>query len=165
MQCGCILAFQSERNLLIKSNLICNLQKGPEKHQEVYIQYMFSLQSVCRYYSATILQMSGVRDDKLAIWLVTVTAFTNFLFTLLGVWLVERVGRRRLALGSIFGKILTYLKKQNIFQHIQNLFWVTFGCLFNSLVRTQKLVRQLQSLLQLPCMTFCPSFHYFFVLL
>ncbi len=78
--------------------------------------------------------MSGVRDDKLAIWLVTVTAFTNFLFTLLGVWLVERVGRRRLALGSIFGKILTYLK-QNIFQHIQRLFWVTFGCFYNSLVR------------------------------
>ncbi len=78
--------------------------------------------------------MSGVRDDKLAIWLVTVTAFTNFLFTLLGVWLVERVGRRRLALGSIFGKILTYLK-QNIFQHIQRLFWVTFGCFCNSLIR------------------------------
>lgn len=69
---------------------------------------MFPLHSVYRYYSATILQMSGVRDDKLAIWLVTVTAFTNFLFTLLGVWLVERVGRRRLTLGSIFGKILTY---------------------------------------------------------
>ncbi|KAK7130269.1 hypothetical protein R3I93_019793 [Phoxinus phoxinus] len=59
------------------------------------------------YYSATILQMSGVRDDKLAIWLVTVTAFTNFLFTLLGVWLVERVGRRRLTLGSIFGTVLS----------------------------------------------------------
>ncbi|XP_051544746.1 proton myo-inositol cotransporter-like [Myxocyprinus asiaticus] len=59
------------------------------------------------YYSATILQMSGVRDDKLAIWLVTVTAFTNFLFTLLGVWLVERVGRRRLILGSIFGTVLS----------------------------------------------------------
>nr|XP_005173513.2 proton myo-inositol cotransporter-like [Danio rerio] len=59
------------------------------------------------YYSATILQMSGVRDDKLAIWLVTVTAFTNFLFTLLGVWLVERVGRRKLTLGSIFGTVLS----------------------------------------------------------
>uniref|UniRef100_A0AAR2LFT8 Major facilitator superfamily (MFS) profile domain-containing protein n=1 Tax=Pygocentrus nattereri TaxID=42514 RepID=A0AAR2LFT8_PYGNA len=55
------------------------------------------------YYSATILQMSGVRDDKLAIWLSSLTALTNFLFTLLGVWLVERVGRRRLALGSIIG--------------------------------------------------------------
>ncbi|KAL1276062.1 hypothetical protein QQF64_035685, partial [Cirrhinus molitorella] len=59
------------------------------------------------YYSATILQMSGVRDDRLAIWLVTVTAFTNFLFTLLGVWLVERVGRRKLTLGSIFGTVLS----------------------------------------------------------
>ncbi len=141
MRCGCILAFRSERNLSIKSNLTCNLEKGLEKHQEMYI-YIYIYMCVCvsfalcRYYSATILQMSGVRDDKLAIWLVTVTAFTNFLFTLLGVWLVERVGRRRLALGSIFGKILTYLK-QNIFQHIQRLFWVTFGCFYNSLVRVE----------------------------
>ena len=56
-----------------------------------------------RYYSATILQMSGVRDVKQAIWLASATAATNFLFTLMGVWLVERVGRRRLTLGSIFG--------------------------------------------------------------
>ncbi|XP_030640918.1 proton myo-inositol cotransporter [Chanos chanos] len=61
------------------------------------------------YYSATILQMSGVRDDKIAIWLAAVTAFTNFLFTLLGVWLVERVGRRRLTLGSIIGTSLSLL--------------------------------------------------------
>ncbi|KAJ8372598.1 hypothetical protein AAFF_G00281050 [Aldrovandia affinis] len=60
------------------------------------------------YYSATILQMSGVRDDKLAIWLAAVTAFTNFLFTLVGVWLVERVGRRRLTMGSIIGTSLRY---------------------------------------------------------
>ncbi|KAK3517527.1 hypothetical protein QTP70_012602 [Hemibagrus guttatus] len=53
-----------------------------------------------RYYSATILQMSGVQDDKLAIWLSSLTAFTNFLFTLLGVWMVEKVGRRKLTLGS-----------------------------------------------------------------
>ncbi|XP_035281067.1 proton myo-inositol cotransporter-like isoform X2 [Anguilla anguilla] len=59
------------------------------------------------YYSATILQMSGVRDDKLAIWLAAATAFTNFLFTLLGVWLVDRVGRRKLTLGSIIGTALS----------------------------------------------------------
>lgn len=57
-----------------------------------------------RYYSATILQMAGVRDDKIAIWLAAATAFTNFLFTLVGVWLVERVGRRKLTLGSIVGE-------------------------------------------------------------
>ncbi|KAE8616176.1 hypothetical protein XENTR_v10008737 [Xenopus tropicalis] len=55
------------------------------------------------YYSATILQMSGVDDDRLAIWLAAVTAFTNFSFTLLGVWLVEKLGRRKLTLGSLTG--------------------------------------------------------------
>uniref|UniRef100_A0A3Q3W8G9 Proton myo-inositol cotransporter n=1 Tax=Mola mola TaxID=94237 RepID=A0A3Q3W8G9_MOLML len=60
-----------------------------------------------RYYSATILQMSGVRDDRLAIWLAGLTTLTNFLFTLLGVWLVERVGRRKLTLGSIMGTCLS----------------------------------------------------------
>ncbi|KAF7484825.1 Hypothetical predicted protein [Marmota monax] len=55
------------------------------------------------YYSATILQMSGVEDDRLAIWLASVTAFTNFIFTLIGVWLVEKVGRRKLTFGSLAG--------------------------------------------------------------
>ncbi|KAF7246709.1 Proton myo-inositol cotransporter [Varanus komodoensis] len=59
-----------------------------------------------RYYSATILQMSGVQDDRLAIWLAAVTAFTNFIFTLIGVWLVEKVGRRKLTLGSLAGTMV-----------------------------------------------------------
>ncbi|XP_053318717.1 proton myo-inositol cotransporter isoform X2 [Spea bombifrons] len=58
------------------------------------------------YYSATIFQMSGVTDDSLAIWLAAVTAFTNFSFTLLGVWLVEKLGRRKLTLGSLTGTVL-----------------------------------------------------------
>ncbi|KAM4573972.1 proton myo-inositol cotransporter-like isoform 2-T2 [Odontesthes bonariensis] len=59
------------------------------------------------YYSATILQMAGVRDDKQAIWLAAATSATNFVFTLVGVWLVERVGRRKLTLGSLFGTALS----------------------------------------------------------
>lgn len=47
--------------------------------------------------------MAGVRDDKLAIWLAAATSATNFIFTLVGVWLVERVGRRKLTLGSLIG--------------------------------------------------------------
>lgn len=62
--------------------------------------------SLCRYYSATILQMSGVEDDRLAIWLAALTAFINFIFTLVGVWLVERMGRRKLTLGSLAGECL-----------------------------------------------------------
>ncbi|KAG8510365.1 Proton myo-inositol cotransporter, partial [Galemys pyrenaicus] len=55
------------------------------------------------YYSATILQMAGVADDRLAIWLASLTAFTNFIFTLVGVWLVEKAGRRKLTLASLAG--------------------------------------------------------------
>lgn len=47
--------------------------------------------------------MSGVANDRLAIWLASITAFTNFSFTLVGVWLVEKVGRRKLTLGSLTG--------------------------------------------------------------
>ncbi|XP_006002049.1 proton myo-inositol cotransporter isoform X2 [Latimeria chalumnae] len=61
------------------------------------------------YYSATILQMSGVQNDRLAIWLSAVTAFTNFIFTIVGVWLVEKAGRRKLTLYSLAGTILSLL--------------------------------------------------------
>ncbi|XP_029952171.1 proton myo-inositol cotransporter-like [Salarias fasciatus] len=55
------------------------------------------------YYSATILQMAGVRSDRQAIWLSALTSASNFMFTLVGVWLVERVGRRKLTLASLTG--------------------------------------------------------------
>lgn len=59
--------------------------------------------SLLRYYSATILQMAGIRDDKQAIWLTAATSGSNFVFTLLGVWLVDRLGRRKLTLASLLG--------------------------------------------------------------
>ncbi|XP_026095303.1 proton myo-inositol cotransporter-like [Carassius auratus] len=85
-----ILTFAPARRALIVG---CGLQM---------FQQLSGINTVM-YYSATILQMSGVQDDQMAIWLASATAFTNFLFTLLGVWLVDRVGRRKLTLGSILG--------------------------------------------------------------
>lgn len=92
------------------------------KHcSKVFVLCYFELST--RYYSATILQMSGVRNDRLAIWLAGLTTLTNFLFTLLGVWLVERVGRRKLTLGSIIGKskakmwLHTWEKKTKPWRH------------------------------------------------
>ncbi|XP_078594821.1 proton myo-inositol cotransporter-like [Branchiostoma floridae x Branchiostoma japonicum] len=61
------------------------------------------------YYSASIIKMAGVQDDSMAIWLAAVTAFVNFLFTAVGVYLVEKVGRRVLALGSMAGVFLSLL--------------------------------------------------------
>ncbi|XP_077868444.1 proton myo-inositol cotransporter-like [Saccoglossus kowalevskii] len=61
------------------------------------------------YYSATIIKMSGVKDDNFAIWLAAVVGFTNFLFTGVGLYLVEKIGRRKLSLGSMMGVIFSLL--------------------------------------------------------
>ena len=47
--------------------------------------------------------MSGVRNTTVAIWLAAALAFVNFAFTFVGVWLVEKMGRRLLSLLSIAG--------------------------------------------------------------
>lgn len=65
--------------------------------------------------------MSGIQGDQLAIWLAAVVAFGNFAFTIVGVCLVERMGRRKLLLGSLAGVTFSlfllggafYMAKQN----------------------------------------------------
>ena len=48
------------------------------------------------YYSATIIYMSGlVTDPGAAVWFAALTASTNFIFTLVGLWSIERFGRRK----------------------------------------------------------------------
>ena len=69
------------------------------------------MNAICRYYSATIIRMAGVEDASTAIWLAAVTAFVNFLFTFVGLFLVDRIGRRPLTLGSLTGKLHLSLHK------------------------------------------------------
>ncbi|XP_037079946.1 proton myo-inositol cotransporter-like [Pollicipes pollicipes] len=61
------------------------------------------------YYSASIIQLAGVRDVSLAIWLAAITAAVNFVGTLVGLVLVERLGRRPLTLASLLGAALSLL--------------------------------------------------------
>ncbi|XP_055883385.1 proton myo-inositol cotransporter-like isoform X2 [Biomphalaria glabrata] len=56
------------------------------------------------YYSATILRMAGFPAD-VAIWLVLVPNGINFLATIAGVALVERLGRKKLLIGSFAGVV------------------------------------------------------------
>ena len=69
----------------------------------------------CRYYSATIIKMSGVENTSTAIWLASVTAFVNFAFTFIGLFLVDRVGRRPLTLGSLSGEQHSSLRKYCVY--------------------------------------------------
>ena len=70
------------------------------------IDYFFH---VYRYYTATIIKMAGVQDDQKAIWLAAAVAFANFLFTFLGFFFVEKIGRRKLVLASMAGVCFSLL--------------------------------------------------------
>ncbi|OQS05802.1 proton myo-inositol cotransporter [Thraustotheca clavata] len=70
------------------------------------------LQQLCgintvMYYGATIIQMAGFTDPSTAIWLAAIVAFSNFAFTFVGIFLVDRAGRRTTTLWSLAGVVLT----------------------------------------------------------
>lgn len=55
------------------------------------------------YYSPTIVQMAGFQSNQLALLLSLVVAFMNALGTVLGIYLIDHFGRKKLALSSLFG--------------------------------------------------------------
>ncbi|CAI5785247.1 proton myo-inositol cotransporter [Podarcis lilfordi] len=106
---------EEEKEVGAAGPVICRMLTYPPTRKELIVgcglqmfQQLAGINTVM-YYSATIMQMSGVQDDRIAIWLAAVTAFTNFIFTLVGVWLVEKVGRRKLTLGSLAGTTVALL--------------------------------------------------------
>ena len=56
------------------------------------------------YYSATIMKQAGF-DSRSAIWLSTGISLCNFIGSLVGMNLVDRLGRRSLTLTSLLGVI------------------------------------------------------------
>ena len=48
-------------------------------------------------------------SDRDAIWLATVPGGANFIFTIVGLFLVDRIGRRKLLIGSICGVIFAII--------------------------------------------------------
>ena len=64
-----------------------------------------------RYYGATIIQMSGIENPESAIWLAVVVAIVNFLATFVGMYVIDRCGRRLLTLVSLFGEFFLGLSQ------------------------------------------------------
>ncbi|CAM8979445.1 unnamed protein product [Rhodiola kirilowii] len=59
------------------------------------------------YYSPTIVQMAGFHSNQLALLLSLILAGMNAVGTILGIYLIDHVGRRTLALTSLFGVIIS----------------------------------------------------------
>merc|ERR1719341_1682341 len=62
------------------------------------------------YYSARILMMSGIsKDMTMILWLSALVSAINFFASFLGMALIDRLGRRILALGSYMGILLSLI--------------------------------------------------------
>ena len=93
------------------SEFLLNLKKMPVQALLVgcmlqVFQQLSGINTVM-YYSATIMKMAGVTDSRTAIWQAAQVAFANFLFGLISIVLVDRLGRRKLAIGSMIGIVIS----------------------------------------------------------
>ncbi|KQJ83340.1 inositol transporter 1 isoform X2 [Brachypodium distachyon] len=59
------------------------------------------------YYSPTIVQMAGFTSNRLALLLSLIIAAMNASGTIVGIYLIDRCGRRRLALTSLAGVVIS----------------------------------------------------------
>ncbi|KAG7018441.1 Inositol transporter 1 [Cucurbita argyrosperma subsp. argyrosperma] len=59
------------------------------------------------YYSPTIVQMAGFRSNELALLLSLIIAAMNAAGTVLGIYLIDHVGRKKLAISSLSGVIVS----------------------------------------------------------
>ena len=72
-----------------------------------FINQMTGINTIM-YYTSTILKLAGVSEDRKAMWMSAAVISVFVVFTVIGLLLIERVGRRALMLGSLVG-ILTGL--------------------------------------------------------
>ncbi|CAI9722228.1 proton myo-inositol cotransporter-like [Octopus vulgaris] len=110
---SCHEAELQEKTIAGKNPIILQMIQTPSVRRALIvgcslqlIQQVAGINTVM-YYSATIIRMSGVKSDEAAIWLSAVTAAVNFCFTLVGLYLVEKIGRRALTLGSLLGAVIS----------------------------------------------------------
>ncbi|KAL1827057.1 hypothetical protein DCAR_0206204 [Daucus carota subsp. sativus] len=61
------------------------------------------------YYSPTIVQMAGFSSNRLALLLSLIVALMNAIGTVLGIYLIDNYGRRKLALSSLSGVIVSLI--------------------------------------------------------
>eukprot|EP00250_Pteridium_aquilinum_P016762 c23282_g2_i1 orf=216-1325(-) len=72
------------------------------------------------YYSPSIMKMAGFTSNRLALLLSLITAGLNAVGTVIGMYLIDRIGRRHLAMSSLVGVIVALLLLSVSFQLSEN---------------------------------------------
>jgi sugar porter (SP) family MFS transporter len=96
------------------------------------IQQLTGINTVI-YYAPTIFQMSGITCETGAISATVVVGVINVLFTIVSIWLLDKIGRRPLLLGGLIGMIISLGVLGGAFWNTEllgdALKWVTIGSL------------------------------------
>ncbi|KAL0382841.1 UNVERIFIED_CONTAM: Inositol transporter 1 [Sesamum calycinum] len=80
-----------------------------EQQRKTHAFQQFTGINTVMYYSPTIVQMAGFNSNQLALLLSLIVAFMNALGTILGIYLIDHVGRRKLALSSLSGVTISLI--------------------------------------------------------
>lgn len=109
------LVVQEDRRKQQKRNIIVAIMRKTATRRALTvgcllmaIQQLAGINTVM-YYTATIIEMSGVQSQSIAVWLAVPTAAVYVIFSFCGYLLADRLGRRSLTLGSLLGVILSLL--------------------------------------------------------
>lgn len=84
------------------------------------------------YYAPMIFKMSGFQGNVSSIMATVGVGIVNVIFTVISIWLVDKVGRRTLLLTGMVGLILCLLTLSDAFHHHQlagQLKWITLASL------------------------------------
>ena len=109
------LVVQEDRRKEQRRNIIVAILRKTATRRALFVgcllmaaQQLAGINTVM-YYTATIIEMSGVQSQSAAVWLAVPTAAIYVLFSFGGYLIVDRLGRRTLTLGSLLGVILSLL--------------------------------------------------------
>lgn len=109
------LLIQEERRKAQKRNIFVAILKKTVTRRALMVgcllqaaQQLAGINTVM-YYTATIIEMSGVQSQSIAVWLAAPTAAVNMIFSFCGYLLADKLGRRTLTLGSLMGVIVSLI--------------------------------------------------------